>query len=139
MKRLVFWIVVGLICAGLLYVRFAPTDAARWHPVEWSAQAAGNYPEQGRFTAVREGSAEMLARLDAAARSTPRTKVIGGSVENGQITYETRSAIVGFPDYTSVTFKDNQLQVFGRLRFGRKDFGVNEKRVLGWLKAAGID
>ena len=43
-----------------------------------------------------------LAAIDAAARATPRTRVLAGSVEAGMITYVTRSRLWAFPDYTTV-------------------------------------
>lgn len=127
---------IGL--AGLAFVRLAPLDVGRWHPLDVAVQAEGDYPGTGRFLAVRRGSAADFAALDRAARAWPRTKVVAGSLEAAQITYETRTRLVGFPDYTTVTLKDGQMQVFGRLRFGHADMGVNRRRVLAWLAAAGL-
>lgn len=133
------WVLAG--CAGLVlvYIRLAPVDVARWHTAEWQARAPGDYPGEGQFLAVRTGNAEDMARLGGAAEATARTRVIAGSAAAGHVTYQTRSRWMGFPDYTSVTLRDGQLQIFGRLRFGRKDFGVNEKRILAWIEAAGLD
>jgi uncharacterized protein (DUF1499 family) len=54
-------------------------------------------------------------------------------VGEGRITYITRTKIIGFPDYTTVQQDGDVLRIHGRLRFGRKDFGVNKARVDGWL------
>jgi uncharacterized protein (DUF1499 family) len=82
-----------------------------------------------------EVGADGLARLDVVARDTTRTLVLAGSVEEGMITYVTRSAVIGFPDYTTVQQDGDQLKVYARLRFGRSDFGVNHARVNRWLDA----
>ncbi|MFC3118172.1 DUF1499 domain-containing protein [Jhaorihella thermophila] len=51
------------------------------------------------------------------------------------ITYISRTPTIGFPDYTTVWQDGDRLVVWGRLRFGRSDFGVNRARVEAWLKA----
>jgi hypothetical protein len=42
-----------------------------------------------------------LARLDEIALATPRTTRLAGSPDEGRITWITRSALWGFPDYTT--------------------------------------
>ena len=78
---------------------------------------------------------EGLARLDAIIRATPRTKVLAGAVAEGMITYVSRTRWMGFPDYTTVQRDGDVLKIYGRLRFGRSDLGVNKARVEGWLAA----
>ena len=53
------------------------------------------------------------------------------------MTFETRSLRLGFPDYTTITIQDGLLVVYGRLRFGKADMGVNKTRVTEWLAAVG--
>ena len=139
MVRMFFWLVVLLIVAGLGWIRLAPVEVSRWHPVEIEAQAVGNHPGTGRFTAVREVGPDAFARLDQVARATPRTRVLAGSLEDEAVTYQTRTRVFGFPDYTSVVFEDGKLYVFARLQYGLDDLGVNRARVESWLKEAGID
>ena len=79
-----------------------------------------------------------MARIDAIARATPRTTVLAGSVAEGRITYVTRSRLWGFPDYTTVERSGDRITLFGRLRFGRGDMGVNRARIEGWLAQAGL-
>ena len=50
------------------------------------------------------------------------------------ITYVTRSALFRFPDYTTVRHRDAQIEIYGRLRFGRSDLGVNAARIDRWLE-----
>ncbi|WP_415403074.1 DUF1499 domain-containing protein [Tateyamaria sp. SN3-11] len=122
-----------LVMCLLIYVRLAPTDAARWHvPVTATASA----DRIGGAIRVTQVGPEALARVDAAARALPRTQVVAGSVEEGRITYVTRSAVIGFPDYTTLEYSDGLLRMHARLRFGRSDFGVNRERLERLLVAA---
>ena len=47
-----------------------------------------------------------LAALDAVAMAWPRTERLAGGPEEGRITWVTRSALVGFPDYTTAAVRD---------------------------------
>lgn len=123
-------ILVGLGVVFSLYVRLAPSEPEEWHvtlsELEVGDQAGG---------AVRRLPAEdeTLEKLDAIIRATPRTVVLAGSIEGARLTYVTRSAVFGFPDYTTVEQAGDMLVIYGRLRFGRSDLGVNAKRIDGWL------
>jgi len=126
-------VVIGLMA----YVRLAPNDTTRWHKLP-KAIAPGDTLEAGSFLAIRQMSAppgEVLAALDAAARATPRTALVAGSIEQRLLTYRTRSAIWGFPDHTTVGVQGDLLVIYGRLRFGQADLGVNRARVQAWLSA----
>ena len=135
---MMFWGLLCLVAVGLAYIRLAPTDVSKWHPIDTQARALGDYPAMGQFLAVRAGDASVLARIDAVARAWPRTRLVAGQLEDGQITFVTRSRLIGFPDYTTVSLNRGQIQIFARLRFGLRDFGVNEARVRAWLKETGI-
>ncbi len=130
MKRMLILGVVGVVIALGAYIRLAPSDPADWHI---APRVETNQDLQGGVLRVVETGPEGLARLDAIARNAPRTIVLAGSVSEGQITYITRTKIIGFPDYTTVQQDGDVLRIHGRLRFGRKDFGVNKARVDGWL------
>lgn len=133
-------VVVGF--AG--WVRLAPADAGRWH-VAADAPGMGHSPGMGshiwRGVVAGEGEAEM-AQLDRIIRDTPRTTVIAGTVGAGMATYETRSKLWGFPDYTTLSLGAEEggpryVEIYSRLRFGSSDLGVNRDRIIGWLEAAG--
>src|SRR6056297_2625384 len=124
-------ILVLLFLAGTAYVRLAPTDPALWH-VDPAAAETG----AGRFVVRPQGGdiagpvlpmppAEALAAIDAVARATPRTRLLAGSPEEGRVTYVTRSALWGFPDYTTVEAVPAEggaaLVIYARLRFGESD------------------
>lgn len=129
-----------ILLAGLmLYIRLAPTSIERWH-VRPTATEPLDAQEEGSFKAARRitaPAAEVLAAFEQRALATPRTTLLAGSAGEGLLTFQTRSLIWGFPDYTTVTVENGLLIVYGRLRFGRSDIGVNKARILGWLASLG--
>lgn len=128
---LIFLVVAAVFAVGA-YIRLAPSDPTRWH-VAPTGQADRDM--QGGVFRVLEAGPDGLARLDAIARNTPRTTVLAGSVDEGMVTYVTRTKVIGFPDYTTAQQDGDTLRIHARLRFGRSDFGVNRNRVDGWLAA----
>lgn len=86
-----------------------------------------------RLSLGRGAPEDLLARLDAVALATPRTRRLAGSVAEGRITWITRSALWGFPDYTTAEVRPDGLYVHARLRFGSEDMGVNAARLRDWL------
>lgn len=132
MKKMVVWVLVGAVVALGVYIRLASSDSAQWHiPLT----ATADTDMQGGVIRIVETGPEGLARLDDIAQATPRTTVLAGSVDEGMITYITRSKVIGFPDYTTVQQDSDTLRIHARLRFGRSDFGVNRNRVDEWLAA----
>ena len=135
-------ILIGLIvvlAALMLYVRLAPTDTALWHkrPI---AAAPGDTLTEGSFLAARRITApatQILTAVEGAAMATPRTRLIAGSVAEGMMTFQTRSRLWGFPDQTTVAIEGDLVMIYGRLRFGKADLGVNKARVESWLAALG--
>lgn len=136
------WVVLALVVIiGFgAYVRLAPHDAQRW-VAELPVMGAGDYPQAGGFLAVRgvpESPESLLARVDAVVLGTPRTQLIGAP-DSAVRVYMTRSLFWGFPDYTMVRVRSlkgvetTSLEIFGRLRFGKSDLGVNKARIVGWL------
>jgi len=125
------------------YIRLAPSDPTRWHtaistnhapdctliPAEGAASFACRYDDPPET---------LLLRLDAIARATPRTTRLAGDPASGRITYITRSALWGFPDYTTAqatpTPQGTRLDLHARLRFGRSDMGVNAARLSSWTQ-----
>lgn len=141
----VFWIVVLLVLAGMAYVRLSPLDVETWHTPELPAMAPGEYPGAGRFVGqyVQDGDGQAaFERLHQTALATPRTQVLAGSPGEGKVTYVTRSRGMGFPDMTTVTLTQtpangqSMIQIFGRLRFGKYDMGVNKARIRDWVARA---
>lgn len=147
-----FALLVLIVAGGMAYIRLAPSDPARWHvdpgyAIEFGGLTA--FPPGPESVIQLEGGAramitlfettsdEALAALDAIALSSPRTRRLAGSVEEGRITWITRSAVMGFPDYTTAEARPSgsavNIDLHARLRFGRSDFGVNAARLRDWL------
>ncbi len=139
---MILYLLVGgfaALIATMIWVRIAPIDPHTWHRVDLPVGKAGEFSAAGSYTVlidVSDGAASLRA-LDGIISQTPRTKRVAGQVEDGRLTYVTRSAFFGFPDYTTVAVgpQNASLAVFGRLRFGRSDLGVNRARITGWLAA----
>ncbi|MCA0872027.1 DUF1499 domain-containing protein [Seohaeicola saemankumensis] len=129
---MVLWVILAGLVVAIGYVRLAPSDPVKWHV---SPEASQDRDFARGVTRVLETGPGGLARFDAIARTTPRTVVLAGSVDTGMVTYVTRSVVWGFPDYTTARQDGDQLRIYARSRFGRKDFGVNRARVEGWLAA----
>ena len=138
--------VLGLLALLVIgfgaYVRLAPSDPARWHVSPTPAAQPDCTVQQGEGDAratclLPAAPSEALARLDAIAMATPRTTRLAGSPEEGRITWITRSALWGFPDYTTAEATPDatgsRLTLHARLRFGRSDMGVNAARLRDWL------
>jgi len=135
---------LGLFVAFAVYVRVAPTNVEVWHNPKLPVMGDGQYLSAVSFisqSTLERNATITLSRLDGIIRKTQRTTVLAGAVDVGKITYVTRSRVMGFPDYTTVTlsssapFEKSSLQVFGRLRFGQSDIGMNRARIEGWLTA----
>jgi hypothetical protein len=142
MRRMIFWVLLIVVAVPMAYVRFAPSDPARFNRFAKPVDTATELREAGyvwRKVLDTDGQEDLQALADIAA-ATPRTQRLAGSVEERQITYITRSKVFGFPDYATLGIYetpkgDRFLEVFARSRFGSSDLGVNAKRVKGWLAA----
>jgi uncharacterized protein (DUF1499 family) len=136
------YLALGLLAALVafaLYVRLAPSDPARWHVAPDAEGPAGEVVVAGlnratlRLGPEAGAPTELLARLDAVALASPRTVRLAGSVDEGRITWVTRSALWGFPDYTTAEARADGLNITARSRFGQGDMGVNAARLRDWL------
>lgn len=132
------WALAALLlalAAAALWVRLAPTDPARWHGDPALGRDGPN--SHVARVSVPLPPAQALAALDAIALATPRTLRLAGSPEEGRITWITRSALWGFPDFTTAAAlpvgQGSALVIFARARFGASDLGVNAARVQDWL------
>ncbi|WP_276153195.1 MULTISPECIES: DUF1499 domain-containing protein [unclassified Sulfitobacter] len=142
---MIIWGVLFVVVAAMAYVRLTPVVPEEWHQ---QAYPSGMGAKLGAKSFVwREPVAgDEEARLRALAEvisATPRTQVVAGSVDAGQVTFVTRSQVFGFPDFTTIGIYQGlveegdirYLEVYGRARFGRSDLGVNAKRIKGWRAA----
>lgn len=131
----ILWLLAALVVAFAIYVRVAPVRTADWHvpPVGDESGADG-------FAIVRDvagRSEDVLQAVMRVALATPRTRLIAGDVDEGMMTFQTRSRVMGFPDYTTMMMRDGRLIIYARLRFGQSDLGVNRARVEDWLDQLG--
>ena len=148
---LAFAIIASL---GLLaYIRLAPSDPAVWHVSPVTAAEVGQgscldaiatQTNGARVACISPDSPEtVLARLDQTALASPRTTRLAGMpdtgrITTGRITWITRTALMGYPNYTtaevSQTPLGSRLDIYARQRFGGSDFGVNAARLRAWLR-----
>ena len=139
---IILYIFAAVFVAAALAARFTPADVAKWHVAPKNAPDPG----EGGVKLVGDkaptfdgGPRATLERLDRIAMATPRTVRFAGSFETGMITYQTRTFFWGFPDYTTVAaigmVEGCKIAAVARLRYGRKDFGVNKTRLDGWIAA----
>ncbi|MBK5926067.1 DUF1499 domain-containing protein [Rhodobaculum claviforme] len=134
------------VAGVMLYIRFTPSDPADWHvdpravsrpdtPNSWLIRPVGGDAVAPEFML---GAQELAQVVDAVIRAQPRTRPLAGSVEEGQLTYVTRTPLMGYPDYVSVrvfpTGAGAGLAVFSRSRFGHSDLGTNRKRLEDWMR-----
>ncbi len=160
MKRVLYALLL-ILAGGMAWIRLAPDDPVRWNrpsygmqdPI-WTPGAKRDLPgpDAVRQTPagavavvkVRGARAEtVLADLDAIALATPRSVRLAGSPAEGRITWVTRSAFFGFPDYTTADVRqdgsDVDLALYARQRYGRRDQGVNATRLRDWLARLAAD
>ncbi|MGV8986239.1 MAG: DUF1499 domain-containing protein [Cypionkella sp.] len=141
-------ILIVAVLGLMAYVRLVTVIPGQWNvdiaklpEVNWTMLPAGadmvvTLPN-GAIASLQqtpEQAPAALAKLDAAAIATPRTTRIAGSVQEGRITWETRSLIWGFPDYTTAQITEaGPILIYARQRFGRSDLGVNAAKLKDWL------
>lgn len=143
--RVAAWLGLAAVLAvagAAVWFRAAPSDPAVWHVDPDLVTERGRYNsfllrDGGDAPALRLAAppSEVGPRLEQIILATPRTTRLAGDAAFA--TYVTRSALWGFPDYSSVMVKPDGtgsvVTVFARSRFGQGDLGVNRARVEGWL------
>lgn len=142
------WILIGvlaLIGAVQIYVRFSPAQVDRW-VISPNEKTVGDYRYDDGFLAVRvvDGDGVSFLRMfDQEMLGMPRTRRV--ATISGQNIYESRSKLWGFPDYTTVSvaplpgMEQSRAVIYGRLRFGKSDMGVNRKRIEYVLHRLGLE
>ncbi|MGY3437213.1 MULTISPECIES: DUF1499 domain-containing protein [unclassified Marinovum] len=140
MLKLLVIILLLMVGSYVFWMRLAPQVPERWHrksEMQGLGVQTGKNSHVYREAAGANGAAR-LAAFDAVIRATLRTEVLAGALAQGQITYVTRSKVIGYPDYTTLGLYDGPegdfIEVFSRARFGSSDLGVNRARIDGWLE-----
>ncbi len=142
--RILLGFLLVTVIGAATYVRLAPADPAIWNIALAPRPAAIAQPPVDQVTSVGNGAYAVLRlppeqataaliRLDQAILATPRTRLIAGSTAEGHMTWQARSAVWGFPDYTTAQVTPEGLVIYSRQRFGRQDWGVNAARLRDWL------
>lgn len=139
------WIILALVVALVLWVRFAQNDSARWH-VDPAVVTKTAKPNQFLMRDGGDAPAEMFdlppeqlaAAFHEVAVAQPRVTVLAEDASDFWITYEQRSKLMGYPDFISVRITPvaggkSAVQIYSRSRFGKSDLGVNKARVTHWL------
>lgn len=128
-------IAVGAFAA---FVRLAPSDPTRWNvdpslAQGWDQSGWNEVKTQVNGAVLRVPARDgLLGQLDSLAMATPGTTRLAGSEAEGRITWVTRSALWGFPDYTTAQSLADGVYIHSRLRFGKSDLGVNAARLRDW-------
>jgi hypothetical protein len=144
MSLFIILAVIGAVIGLVGYIRFSPADVLRWHAfpqdvwtdtTPWDEVVRRREGATLRLSRVRGDAANLLEKLDLVATSSARTVRFAGDVTSGKITWITRSALWGFPDFTTAEVRPDGLYVYARLRFGSADLGVNFARLSQWMAA----
>jgi hypothetical protein len=120
-------------------VRLAPSDAGKWH-VDPSVKFQGPVSNSFQQDFILDGEIDQVHAEIVRLISKDDGFHLAGDLEKGHATYVIRTSLIGYPDYvslllTSPTTDTTKLSVLSRSRFGRSDFGVNKKRITGWIRA----
>lgn len=138
-----FFVVVLVAVAGVLWIRLAPIDRDRWHvdPAEAEDPKRSGVRYIGREAPRFPGDPEtVLSTFDDIASEEPRTRLLEGDLDEGMLTYVTRSRVFGFADFVTVKAVSEgsltKLSIVSRARVGPKgyDWGVNAERLDRWLQ-----
>ncbi len=144
-KLMTLAVLILIVAAGAMaFIRLAPTNPSAWHVPLDPRPPAMTTPSTDKVTPLPNGAyvdlivpadqtQALLAKLDGIALASPRTIRIAGSAETGRITWQTRSAFWGFPDYTTAESTPEGVTLYARQRFGKGDWGVNAARLAAWI------
>ena len=134
--KIILILLLGALVLAAGWVRLAPSNPEVWHVDPETAPD----PTRPNFARLQPGSIvvslspnELSQAVEAAMLAMPRTRLLAGSVEDAHMTFVTRSAVWGFPDYTSIRVLPapggSTLSALARARFGQSDLGVNAARL----------
>ncbi len=139
------WIALTFLALSLLfslYVRLAPVDRQNY------AQPPDLAPNDGKPHEYRKigedaplfniGAKRLAEVVDQTVMAQPRIKRFAGDPKSGEMVYEQRSFLMGYPDYiafkiTPIDQARSRLEFLSRSRYGYRDMGVNQSRMVDWL------
>ena len=127
-------IVAALLCvlvvAGMLYVRMAGHDLARWHVDPLKVSQIDPLNQHIEKINVPTDVKTVVAALPDLLGG----RLLAGDFGSGWVTVVVRTALIGYPDYVSVRIVEagpemTEVTLFSRSRFGIRDFGANKSRI----------
>jgi Protein of unknown function (DUF1499) len=133
--------VLVIAVAGLnAYVRLAAVDVTAWHMALQPRPRVLGVPSAEVVVMPNAAYVDVvglnLAKLDAVAMAWPRTQRLVAT--EGRITWVTRTAFWGFPDFTTAEVGPDGVLIYARARYGTHDYGVNAARLRAWLGSLGL-
>ena len=146
--RVLALLFVAAMAIALVYARLAPSDPATWNidptdpaikpgPKGYLLRANGDAPAPV-FDAA---PGILLEVLEDIALMSPGTERLAGDPLRRQITFLSRSAVLGLPDYTTVQAvaigARTSLVIYARSRFLPVGKSAHRARVDSWLTALG--
>ena len=130
-----FFALLAAIVVGFAgYVRYAPSDPARWHvdPLTVVDPSTPNFARVDRVVAMPP---EAVAAAIAERARIEGAVLLAGDADFG--TWIARTPVMGYPDYVSIRLlpegQGTRIVAFSRARFGVGDRGVNRARLRRWL------
>ena len=137
MKTILWTLALAVI--GLIALRFYPVDTEEYHadpgePDRQRSEVRLIGLDAPRFPASADDVLETFAEI---ALADFGTRLVEGSVDEGMMTFVSRSKVFGFRNFTTVKAVDEpggaKLAVLARPRLNGYDWGVNAKRLDRWL------
>ena len=131
-------IIVGVLAVaalvGVVYVRSAKHDPARWHVDPATVTDVRERNEYLSDTVVDGTRQDVAAALDALLRGeTFNGELLAGDINDSYATYVVKTPLIGYPDYVSARVSDTddgaRILLYSRSRFGDSDLGTNKARV----------
>lgn len=139
--RIVLLILIALVLVWYLFVVFWPGNPEAWHIDPNEADEPGIMGAQavGSAAPVFDADAgKVLQVFDDIVRAEGAV-LFAGSVEDGFVTYETRTRFLRIRDY--VTLKASPVEGGTAVAYravtstGGYDYGMNTKRMARWIEA----
>ncbi|MDD9922964.1 MAG: DUF1499 domain-containing protein [Boseongicola sp.] len=136
-----FGILLILLAAFLLWIRFAPTDRDLVHidPVDADDPGPRGVKIVGADAPRFPGeTTDVLEAFAHVALEEPRVKLLDGDFSEAMMTFVARTKVFGFRDYITVKAtqegEETKLSVISRSRYNfGSDWGVNRDRLDRWL------
>lgn len=137
----VLFLVLILVLAGIVWVRFAPIDRDAWHvdPGEADVPAGSGLRFIGREAPRYPAETEVvLANFAQIAEDEPNTRYLEGDLDEGMMTFVTRSKVLGLPEIITVKAVSEgrltKLSIVSRARYGISGARRGGERLDRWLQ-----